>query len=196
VDQAEKRRPGYKLSTGFPTSDKIDKAERRFRSQFIAYVRDDRQVSGALPELMFADVVERGGDVAIGLTEAGVAFATLPNPVLDEGDLSHSLSEEEMELYLDHVRRRVPWEASAFALILRIITEGINGRMDINNAVRDRLKVEWTAKEVNTQRAGAMARMFDLGLLARERHGRRVQYVATQRGMTWLEQIERTGSEA
>jgi hypothetical protein len=192
VDQTEKRRPGHKLSTGFPTSDKVEKAERRFRSQFIAYVRDDRGLSGALPELMFANVVEQRGDTRIGLTEAGVAFATLPNPVLDERDFSHSLSEEEADFYLDHIRRTVPWEASAFALILSIIGEGTNGRMEINNAVRDRLQVEWSPKEVNTQRAGAMARMFDLRLLARERRGRRVRYAATDRGVAWLEQTKRT----
>jgi hypothetical protein len=196
LDQAEKRPPGYKLGTGFPTSGKIEKAERRFRSQFIAYVRDDRQVSGALPELMFANVIERRGENVMGLTEAGVAFATLSNPVLDKGDWSQALSEEEADFYLDHIRRRVPWEVSAFALILSIIGEGIDGRMEVNNAVRDRLQVEWTPKEVNTQRAGAMARMFDLRLLARERRGRRVRYAATDRGAAWLEQTKRTMGKA
>lgn len=195
VDQAQHRGPGHKLSSGFPISDKIEKAEQRFRSQFIAYVKGDGRVSGALPELMFANVVEPGGGLAIGLTQAGVDFAALPNPVLDEGNLSHSLSQEEVHFYLDHIGRRVPWEASAFSLILSIIRDRINGRVEVNNAVKARLGVEWGPKEINTQRAGAMARMFDLGLLARERRGRSVQYTATERGMRWLEQTERTMSE-
>jgi Arc/MetJ-type ribon-helix-helix transcriptional regulator len=186
VDEREERRPGAKLSTGFPISDKIDRAQQRFRSQFIGQLAGNGKKSGALPELNLGNIIERNKHAVIGLTRWGLEFAALPNPVLDEGDYRLSLSDREIDFYLDHIRRRVPWEASAFALILSIVADGVGDREQVNRAIRDRLGVNWTRAETNTQRAGTMSRMFDLRLLSRARRGRRVEYRATERGESWL----------
>lgn len=186
VDEREEHAWGERLSTAFPTSDKVDRALGRFGSQFVGYARGDGEVSGALLELKFGNIIKGDGDIRIGLTRAGLKFAQLTNPVLDERDYSRPLSEEEIDFYLDHIIRRVPWEATAFRLILSILDEGVTGREEVNSEIGKRLAVGWSAAQVNTERAGTMARMFQLGLLDRERDGIRVEYRATERGMRWL----------
>jgi len=186
VDEREGHAWGEKLSTAFPVSDKVERALGRFGSQFVGYVRGDGEISGALAELKLGNVIRRDSDARIGLTQAGLKFAQLANPVLDERDYSRPLSEEEVDFYLDHTTRRVPWEAAAFKVILRIIGDGITGREEVNREIRKRLAVKWSPAHVNTERAGTMARMFQLGLLDRERDGIKVEYRATERGMRWL----------
>lgn len=193
VDDREEHAWGERLSTAFPTSNKVDRALTRFGSQFVGYVRADGQMSGALLELKFGNVMGRNKDVRIGLTQAGLKFAQLANPVLDERDYSRPLSEEEIDFYLDHITSRVPWEAGAFKVILRIISDGITGREEVNREISKRLAVGWSAAQVNTERAGTMARMFQLGLLDRNRDGIRVEYRATERGMRWWRSATREG---
>ncbi len=194
VDETEEHAWGEQLSTAFPISDKVDRALARFGSQFVGYVRGDGEISGALVELKFGNVIGRDRDARIGLTRAGLKFAQLANPVLDERDYSRPLSEAEIDFYLDHIARRVPWEAAAFKVILRIINDGITGREEVNREISKRLAVKWTAAQVNTERAGTMARMFQLGLLDRERDGIRVDYRVTDRGMRWLRSATREES--
>jgi len=194
VDEREGHAWGEKLSTAFPVSDKVERALGRFGSQFVGHVRGDGAMFGALVELKFGNIIGRDRDARIGLTRAGLKFAQVANPVLDESDYSRPLSKEEIHFYLDHIARRVPWEASAFRLILSIIGDGITGREQVNSAIKKRLKVEWSAAQVNTERAGTMARMFQLGLLDRERDGIKVEYKVTERGMRWLRSATREGS--
>lgn len=186
VDEREGHGWGERLSTAFPISDKVDRALGRFGSQFVGYVRGDGGMSGALLELKLGNVIGHDKDIRIGLTPAGLKFAEIRNPVLDERDYSRPLSEEETDFYLDHIARRVPWEAAAFRVILRIIGDGITGREEVNREISKRLAVKWSAAQVNTERAGTMARMFQLELVGRERDGIRVEYKVTERGMRWL----------
>jgi Arc/MetJ-type ribon-helix-helix transcriptional regulator len=185
-DEREGHAWGERLSTAFPISDKVDKALGRFGSQFVGYVRGDGEMSGALLELKLGNVMGQDKDIRIGLTAAGWKFAQLTNPVLDERDYSRPLSEEEIDFYLDHIIRRVPWEATAFRLILSILDEGVTGREEVNSEIGKRLAVGWSAAQANTERAGTMARMFQLRLLDRERDGIKVEYKVTERGMKWL----------
>lgn len=193
IDEREDHAWGERLSTAFPTTGKVERTLSRFESQFVGYVRGDGQMSGALFELKFANVMKRDESVRIGLTPAGLEFAQLTNPVLDGRDYSRPLSGDEMDFYLDHVSRRVPWEASAFRLILNIIGGGITGREEVNREISKRLAVKWSVAQVNTERAGTMARMFQLGMLDRERHGIKVEYKVTERGKKWLRGATKEG---
>jgi len=193
VDEREEHRRGAKLSTAFPVSHKIDRAQQRFGSQFIGHLAGNGRKSGALPVLSFGNIIEHGGQSAIGLTRWGLDFAALVNPVLDEGDYHLPLSDQEIDFYLDHIQRRVPWEASAFVLILSILTDGVGGREEVNGAISERLAAQWSPAQVNTQRAGTMSRMFDLRLLSRVSRGREVEYRATERGEAWLRGMREGG---
>jgi hypothetical protein len=183
------RRWGERLSAGFPIGKgKKERASlNRYAGQFVGSQRKkDGALFGALFELQFGSSHVEGTKLSVGLTEAGVQFARLPNPVLDNHDLSSPLGEEEAEFYLAHIRARVPGEVYAFELILGLIADGVNRREQLNEAIKARVGLDWTDAVVNTQRAGAMARMSDLRILEKSRDGLKVEYRVSDRGMSWL----------
>jgi len=189
-DAKYKRRWGERLSAGFPVGKDEESSLNRYASHFVGYERKrDGALFGALFELKFGNAEVVGRTLSVGLTDAGLEFARIHNPMFDNSDLSSSLSEEEIALYLEHIRARVPGEVYAFELILGLIAEGVNGREELNEQIQKRVPLDWTDAVVNTQRAGAMARMFQLGLLRREREGARVKYDLTEKGVRWLKTL-------
>ena len=194
-DAKYKRRWGERLSSGFPIGKDEESSLNRYASHFVGYQRKkDGALFGGLFELRFGNAEVVGRTLSVGLTDAGSEFAQMPNPVLDNSDLSSSLSEEEIALYLEHIRARVPGEAYAFELILHLISEGVSGREELNEQINRRVQLDWTEAVVNTQRAGATARLFELGLIDKRRHGLRVEYGVTERAMRWLRSATREGS--
>ncbi|HUS70080.1 MAG TPA: hypothetical protein VM075_04795 [Anaerolineae bacterium] len=192
-DAKNNRRWGERLSAGFPIGKgrKERGSLNRYASQFVgSHRRSDNRLFGALFELQFGASQVQGTKVSVGLTEGGAQFARLPNPVLDNHDVSSALGQEEAEFYLDHIRGRVPGEVYAFTLILSLLDDGVNGREELNQQIRHRVELPWTDKMVNTQRAGAMARMYDLRLIDRDREGLTVSYRPTPRGLDWLRTTE------
>jgi len=186
-DAKYKRRWGERLSAGFPIGKDEESSLNRYASHFVGYERKkDGALFGALFDLKFGNAEVVGRALSVGLTEAGLEFARIPNPVLDNSDLSSSLSEEEIEFYLEHIRARVPGEVHAFELILGLIAQGVNGREELNEQIKRTVALEWTDAVVNTQRAGAMARLYELGLIEKSRDGLRVEYGVTDTGMRWL----------
>ena len=65
------------------------------------------------------------------------------------------------------------------------ISKGTNKREAINDALLKKYP-ELGAVIVNTQRAGLMSRMFELGLLGREKTGVHVKYKVTEKGKSLL----------
>jgi len=186
-DAKYKRRWGERLSAGFPIGKDEERSLNRYASHFVGYERKrDGVLFGALFDLKLGNAEIVGRALSVGLTEAGLEFARIPNPVLDNSDLSSSLSEDEIEFYLRHIRARVPGEVYASELILGLIAEGVNGREELNEGIKKTVPLEWTDAVVNTQRAGAMARLYELGLIEKSRKGLRVEYGVTERGIRWL----------
>jgi hypothetical protein len=186
-DKKYGRRRDERLSAGFPIGRVPETSLNRYATHFVGHERkSDKALFGALFELKLGNAEVVGTKLSVGLTQAGVQFATIPNPVLDDSDLSSSLGDEEMGFYLQHIRARVPGEVYAFELILGLLAEGVNGREKLNELIGDRVGLEWTDAVVNTQRTGAMARMYELGLIEKTRDGPRVGYHVTERGTSWL----------
>lgn len=188
-DAKYNRRWGERLSAGFPIGKgKKERASlNRYASQFIGSRRKkDDALFGALFELQFGSAGVEGTKLSVGLTEGGMEFARLRNPVLDDHDLSSALSDKEAEFYLEHIRARVPGETDAFTLILGLLADGVTRREELNDHIKDRVGLPWSGKVVNTQRAGAMARMYDLGLIDKTKDGLQVQYHLTDRAKGWL----------
>lgn len=188
-DAKYNRRWGERLSAGFPIGKgrKERASLNRYASHFVGSQRKkDNALFGALFELQLGSCQVEGTKLSVGLTEGGMEFARLPNPVFDNDDLSSPLGEEEAKFYLDHIRARVPGEVYAFTLILRLLADGVNGREELNQHIKDTVELPWSDKVVNTQRAGAMARMYDLDLIEKDREGLTVSYQPTPRGLDWL----------
>lgn len=176
---------GEGLAAAFPTGEDADKANERFRNLFLGALRSDGKPSGALPQLKFISLVKDGDAIGVGLTRSGLQFAELESPVLDRGDFSSALSDEEAAYYLGHILGAVPGEVQAFKIILSAISTGKTRREDLNAAIANLYK-DWSEPLVNTQRTGAMSRMFELGLISKVKTGVAVNYGLTARGEEFL----------
>jgi len=181
-----------RISAGLPDGE--FKSKFRYKGHFLAYMRKDGKLDGAMPFLRFANLnKDEKGRIFIGLTEPGLNFALIENPVIDRNDFEKSFSQAEIDFYLDYVSTSVRGEASAIGWVLKKITEGVNDRDAINKALSREIAPSWgetSEAVVNTQRAGLMARMFELGLIEKEKKGISVRYKVSARGSDFLQKFK------
>jgi hypothetical protein len=182
---------GEMLAAGFPTAE--EKARLRFANQFVGSpTRAGGAVSGFPSELKLIGVVVNGKKtLTISLTQAGWDFTVLENPILDRSEPAGRLSEEESSFLLRHINTEVPAERAAYLTVLRAITNGSDTPDDLDKALREIVgdTSEITDSHLATQRAGAVARMFDLGLIGREKSGLFVRYFVKDMGTEFLESM-------
>jgi len=178
-----------RISAGLP-DEKEFKSKFRYKSHFLAYMRKDESLDGAMPYLRFVNLnKDEKGKVLIGLTEPGLNFAKLNNPAINLQDYEMSFSEEEVDFYLDHISKNVKGEYGAIKWLLNKLANGLREREEINKELKKEYGQIWKASDavINTQRAGLMARMFELGLIEKEKNGVKVNYGISLKGKTFLE---------
>ncbi|WP_152420727.1 hypothetical protein [Haloferax sulfurifontis] len=186
VDREKSRGRGEKLAAGLPVGQNAVKSKDRFASQFIGYVEQDGGLVGAATHLQFVNISAES-EPLIGLTNAGLEFASLWNPLLD-GDYSadRTLSEEEVEFYLRHVLRCCPDEFEAMHFVAQALLDGDDRPEELTARVNE-LNDQWSDATASTMRSGLIARMFELGFIERSRVGQRgVAYHLTQSGESFL----------
>lgn len=178
---------GESLAAGFPSAE--EKARLRFANQFIGSFTRAGSISGFPSDLKLIGLVNGGRKGAICLTQAGWDFTSIENPILDHNEATGRLSDEEASFLLRHINTHVPSEYAAFLTILRAITNGSASPDDLDASLREFVGDETaiTESHLATQRAGAVARMFDLGLIGREKSGLFVRYFVKDLGNELLE---------
>lgn len=181
-----------KISTGFPISSKKESSLGRYKSHFIGYQRADGSLTGALFDLGLANLKEDlKGDLVIGLTDSGLAFSKIDNPVLDLNNFNISLGNDEHQFYISHILKKVPGEVSLFKLLLELVNKGSNKREQLNEKLKKLVTAsEWSDGMVSTQRAGAISRMYEIGLITKDRIGLEVRYLSTDFGNSFLRRVE------
>jgi hypothetical protein len=136
--------------------------------------------------MRFCNIYEEKKKKMIGITEEGLKFSSLVNPVLDDNNYEIALSEEESLFYINHIKENIKGEYEAMKWMLPQIKNGINDREALNKVIEKEYKKAWgndtTEAVINTQRAGLIARMFELGLIEKEKDGIRVKYVVSNLG--------------
>ncbi|MCJ2555754.1 MAG: hypothetical protein LN415_01420 [Candidatus Thermoplasmatota archaeon] len=166
---------GERLAAGFPKN--VDKSKRRFRNHFLCHLVRGRRPAGALAHLGFVALSREPETVS--LTYPGMDFARLKNPML-EAPSTEVFSGEEIDFLLEYFEHEVKGEYELYRRMARWIASGED--------TPDRLTAKMlvgsskSVKVVNTMRAGALGRMQELGLVRRERDGRRVRYHVRERG--------------
>ncbi|MDD5436126.1 MAG: hypothetical protein PHX20_01110 [Candidatus Omnitrophica bacterium] len=186
-----------RISAGLPhgSNDEKEKwidvgSKARYKSHFLAYMRRDGKLEGAMPFLRFVNLKkDEKNTILIGLTEAGLSFARLDNPVIDNNDFENGFSEKETDFYLNHILKYVNGESGAIKWLLTVISKGINDRGSINKALKSEMSTAWENSSdavINTQRAGLMARMSELGLLEKEKNGVNVKYGMSKYGKNFM----------
>ena len=191
IDKEQGRKLGDQVATSFPEGN--EKSTHRFRDQYLAYLRpSDRRIDGMLPRLRFVTVYSDDGSNRIGLTSAGREFVAMRNPVIDDGATGPSLSDEEVSFLLRHIQSKLPAEAKHMAALLRLTSQGATSPEALNRKM-GRFYQDyqddgrpWTRGHLNTMRAGVTSRLFELGLLSKEKQGVAVTYHPTERGKNWL----------
>ena len=185
-DEKQSRVRGEKLSAGLPTGEDAEKSIGRFQTHFVGRLKQDGSLAGAAPSLLFVDITDEDAS-RIGITEAGLAFAELYNPLLDMGpDADEPLSTDERDFYMDHVRKGLPAEHRAMVTAANAIADGRNRPDELTDRVAQ-LQESWSESKVSTMRSGIVSRMHELGLIERERVGQRgIAYMLTDIGETFV----------
>lgn len=176
------------LSTAFPGRSDPDKGRIRYANQFVSGMTKQGQLTGLLVDLGLLNRVTTDS-AKVSLTEAGWRLAQLPNPVLD-GQAENPIakfSPEERGFLASHIESNVVVERSAYLQILGAIHSGHDTPEGLRAAF-NKVERETTKNKLyfSTQRAGAISRMVDLGLLRRDRVGTRVTYAITENGAAFL----------
>jgi hypothetical protein len=192
-DAKKSRGRGEKLSAGLPTGDDAEKSVGRFKTHFVGRAKQDGSLTGAAPSLRLANITEQ--DVSrVGITEAGLEFAELYNPLLDMGpEADEPLSADERDFYMNHVRQDLPAEHEALVTAAAAIAHGHDRPDELTDRIA-RLQENWSESMANTMRSGIVSRMHELGLVERERVGQRgIAYTLTDLGEALLSDLEAGG---
>lgn len=189
-DEQHSRGRGEKLSAGLPTGENAQKSVGRFQTHFIGKAKQGGSLGGAAPHLLFVDISDE--DVGrIGVTEAGLEFAELYNPLLDKGPAAgEPLSADERAFYVEHVRDELGEEFDAMTTLVEAIKDGVNRPDALTERVAE-MNDDWSESQASTIRSGLVSRMHELGLITRERVGQRgIAYRLTSEGKEFLNNRE------
>jgi hypothetical protein len=181
-DKKARRKYGDMLSSALPTGRNIEKTEKRFINHFVGYYTRAGRIEGAPGALKFLNIIEdEEKEQIVGITEIGLRFAALPNPVLDEENFGKTLNRDESLFYIKNVFQNLPREKELNISILKAVNEGKSSPSKLNEEIAP-LSRGWSQAMVSTIRAGAISRLNELGLLSRSRRGVEVNYSLTQFG--------------
>lgn len=173
-DNETSRKRDELLATGLPR--RGNSASRdRFLSQFLARVTRGGEVyPGAVCQYQLA----RFEDSAIVLTDRGIGFAGLENPILDKQDSKtpSTLAQAESEFLTCQVLEWVPAEREDMRVVLQAVLTGKATPTDLTKAVRSHFPADWSESVFQTHLSGLIARLGELRLVRRSWQGRNVQY--------------------
>lgn len=176
-DLAKDRKRDECLATGLPRRAN-GPSKDRFLSQFIARVtRGGHIFPGAMSQYRLASVESQ----TLALSQRGIEFALLDNPLLD-GGLSMSptaLSDQESKFLLTHILEWVGQEQLDIQAVIGAIATGSSTPPSLIASLRAYLPSDWNDGEIQTHVSGLIARMSELSLLRRRWHGRHVEYELT-----------------
>jgi DNA-binding transcriptional ArsR family regulator len=173
LDGVSGRKRDDVLSTGLPRSGNTASKER-FLGQFIARVTR----AGLFPTTISQYELAKFEDGVIALTDRGVKFASLPNPIID-GDKSkatETLCEAESDYLIELILEQVPFEREDMRIILRALGEGKVTPSALAEEARKHLAKDESDDVFKTQVSGLIARLGDLRLVRRRWQGRFVTY--------------------
>lgn len=178
-DISKGRKRGDKLSTSLPITIKgID----RYQKQFLFSERKkDGHYSSAIIDLGFANFNPESRVIAV--TKAGMEFALLYSPIIDgDYEVAHeTLSEDERNYYIEHVKKNIEQEWDAITWMLNHIGDNVVHPSLLDEELKKECK-KWTDDMAVTQRAGALGRFMDLGIIGKHKDGVTATYYVTDFG--------------
>jgi Arc/MetJ-type ribon-helix-helix transcriptional regulator len=161
------------LATALPRL-AVDKSQRRFVSSFLCALSPTGIFYPGGTFFYGFTALLNGG---VGLTESGLGFCRLHNPVLDDSpERSRStLSEEEKEWLRAYVLE-IPGESAAFRTVLGALGEDQLSPKDFAERVGAVVGDDPSSGGFKIKFHGVVSRMIELGLIKREWEGTRARY--------------------
>jgi hypothetical protein len=177
------------MLTGLPMREPLYRARQRFADNYFGRLDKSGNAWGALFELGLAGTDARGRTIFAALTPEGVAFAALPNPVIDLGDLGAALSATEIETYLDQIAMKIPRERHCFQVLLAALADRDRSVEDLSEVAVRHLPRSLSPAAVQTMKAGALGRLQDLRFVTRMKAGRSARFAITEAGLAALSKV-------
>jgi predicted transcriptional regulator len=185
-DKKRGRKYGDMLSSALPIGRNMVKTEKRFFNHFVGYYTRAGRIEGAPGALKFLNIVEDlNGNHRVGITESGLGFASIRNPVLDDKEYERTLSRAESSFYIENVFQNSKREAEIMLATLEAIGNGMSSPSELNSKIAS-FSRGWSPAMINTIRAGVVSRLHELGLINRKREDVRVVYSLTEYGKETL----------
>lgn len=187
VDEELNRKRGEKLSSALPIGNDAEKSKNRFKDQFVGKLDRNEKLTGACPTLRFVNITSKE---QIGITDAGLKFAKINNPLIDDSiNRDIALSENEREFILSHLSEVLPNEFEALISIVKSIEKGRDRPNSLNQDIAS-FNGNWSKNQADTIRTGLVSRMYELGLVTRERVGQRgIAYRLTEDGLDFSSRV-------
>ena len=188
IDFAQNTPRGEQLTSGFPTN--TDKSINRFVKHFCADVYRDGKIVGFPSHLgLIKGSTDRNN---VSLTDAGLEYVMLDNPILD-GPLPYdsTMSVEEVRFMVNRIQSHLPstWEFMIF--LLNSVNNGFCTPDQLSEAIGTNYgygsQNNWNSAQISTYRTGTIGLLADMSLIERKRDGRRVSYSLTKNGERELE---------
>jgi hypothetical protein len=187
-DERVGRRRNEARAVALPTGPDIEKSKVRFAQQFVGRRGAERSYVGGAFDLGLLGIDPESRLVA--LTEMGWKFAQLPNPIMDESDLtSANLSKAERRFYLQKVAHAIPAERNAACALLRELAKRPMSPDELARRVFPRTTPDASLVVGNTARVGAIGRLIDVGAVLRTPSGRSATLEITDAGREALSAI-------
>jgi len=175
-----------RISTALPIKKDAYKTKMRFKAHFVGAFRGDH-IDGMPATLKFINIVrDSNGQPLIGLTEFGLKFASLENPVLDKGEYSESLSQDEKKSLIEHISSQLPEENHNLRITLETIRNGASSPAKLSMAL-SHLMPSLGHNQLETMRTGLISRLAELGLISRIPEEGSNRYELTDSGRSLLE---------
>lgn len=119
-------------------------------------------------------------DNRVGLTEAGLEFCKLHNPVVDDApDLANSTLSESEKSWLRTHARGLPGESRAFQVLTDALGQDVLSPTEFASRVSSITGEDKDGGAFKIRLSGAISRMVELGLIKRNWEGTRAKYVVT-----------------
>lgn len=187
----KRRIRGEELHVGFPK--KRPSSQQRFLNYYVGKAPLRKWTDSILTGLSLASIEEmENGATVIGLTEAGLKFALLHSPLIDDFFLNGKqieapFSNDEASFLVDHIKSFRPGEYEFLVFTLDSINKGADTPTKLRGGIFDFLKgkdlqIKLSEKVANTMQVGAIGRLVEMRLVKIEKEAQKSKYLVTEKG--------------
>jgi len=182
---------GEEVYVGFPK--KGPSSQQRFLNYYVGKGPLRKWTDSIITGLSLGNIKEmEDGSTVLGLTEAGLKFALLHSPLIDDFFLKRKqidapLSSDEVSFLMNHIKSVRPREYEFLVFILGSIKKGDDTPIKLKSRVFDYLKgiklhIRLSEKVANTMQVGAIGRLVEMRLLKIKKQAQKSKYSVTEKG--------------